>query len=179
MPWVRIFGKLFVCKFDAFGGFGEPEEKERIGSLREKVVLRFLRVFVHSVTHSGKRNDCLLQKFIVSVDPVCHDKHFKKFNEFCLLFVAHLLRQIAELSLAESCKRLLHCAKLPSFASNLLTLSISGVLHLVKERLIGLLVELTHGAESRTIEEEVELLVELFAALLGPLGIGSKLARLF
>ena len=179
MPRVSVFGKLFVCKIFAFGGLGEPEEKERIGSLREKCVLRFLRVFVHSVTHCGKRNDCLLQKFIVSVDPVRHDKHFKKFNEFCLLFVAHLLRHIAELSLAKSCKRLLHCAKLPSFASNLLTLSIRGVLHLFKERLIGLLVELTHGAESRTIEEEVELLVELRAALLGPLGIGSKLGRLF
>ena len=179
MPWVSVFCKFVVCKIYAFGGLGEPEEKERIGSLREKCVLRFLRVFVHSVTHSGKRNDCLLQKFIVSVDPVRHDKHFKKFNEFCLLFVAHLLRHIAELSLAKSCKRLLHCAKLPSFASNLLTLSIRGVLHLFKERLIGLLVELTHGAESRTIEEEVELLVELRAALLGPLGIGSKLGRLF
>lgn len=49
---------------------------------------------------------------------------------------------------------------------------------MLKERLVGLLVELSHGAESRAIEEEIELLVELIAALLRPLGIRSLLGRL-
>ena len=111
MSYVRIFGEPLLCKFDAIGGSGEPDEKEGIGGLCEKFALRFLRIFVHSVTHNVKRNDCIFQKFVVSVVPVRQDKNFKKLDEFSL-FYAHLLRQLLEhawqLSLAESFKRLLH-----------------------------------------------------------------------
>ena len=154
---VRVLTELLGAKLLSFGQFGKPSKHKGIGGMVEEPVLDLSAVLVHWLSDYGKVNERILKIRVILVVSVGEHKELDQVDEFELGLVVESLKQAFEGVLSE----------LNQGALNLLVLLLLR-LPFLKEWLVRILEEDSHGSEASALEVEVK--VHVVFGLTGVLG---------
>ena len=86
------FFELLNRESAAFMRLGKPDKEEGEGAIREKIIPRFYRVFVHWFSDRAEGHARISEVFVAFVMSMCQDNQLKKFNKlsFCLVALKRL-----------------------------------------------------------------------------------------
>lgn len=143
---VRILTELLGAKLLSLGELGKPSKHKGVGGMVEEPVLDLSAVLVHWLSDYGEVNERILKIWVILVVSVGEHKEFDQVDKFKLSLAAERLKQSFEGLLSEFNQR----------ALNLLVLLLLR-LPFLKEWLVGILEENSHGSETSALEVEVKI----------------------